>query len=440
MEDQNVPNRLARSQNLHREALGQMPLGVNSNTRYWGEGRTLYVERAAGCYVWDVDGNRYLDFRLAFGAVILGYTCETVDAHVYAAMRRGVTPGLTTRQEVDVAERIIRMCPAVEKVRLVNSGSEATMHAIRLARAFTGKEKVIKFEGGYHGTHDYVLFSTYASPEAYGHPNNPIPVPASSGIPSGLRDLIITLPFNRPDLLERTLRHRGHEVAALITEPMLGNFGAIEPAPGFLQWIQAKCAEYEVVMILDEVKTGFRLARGGAQEVYGIKPDLVAYAKALGNGYPVAAYGGRRDIMDLVGRGVAQGGTYSGNGVGVAAAQATLECLETRPVLADIAVLGRQLQDGLRAIFARAAIPAVISPHPSIFSISFGVERVSDARDWARSNRAYYRRLADALLVRGVLIDEDAREPWCLSYAHTSTDLDFALSTIEEAVGAVPYA
>lgn len=439
MGDQDRPNRLARSQVLQREAASKMPLGVNSNTRFWGEGRTLYVERAEGCYVWDVDGNRYVDFRLAFGPVILGYACETVDTHVYAAMRRGVTSGLTTRQEVDVAERIIRMCPAVEKVRLVNSGTEATMHAVRLARAFTGKEKIIKFEGGYHGTHDYVLFSTYAPPEAYGHPNNPIAVPASSGIPAALRNLIITMPFNRPDLLERVLRQNSHEVAALITEPMLGNFGAIEPLPGFLDFIQDACAEHEVLLILDEVKTGFRLARGGAQEVYGIKPDLVAYAKAMGNGYPVAAYGGRAEIMDLVGRGVTQGGTYAGNGIGVAAAQATLECLETKPILDDIAALGRQLQAGLRGIFARAGIPMVISPHPAIFSISFGVERVTDARDWGRSNRGYHRRLANALLTRGVLIDEDAREPWCLSHAHSPADLDFALNAVEDAVAATSY-
>ena len=419
---------------LHRRASVIMPLGVNSSTRYWGPDHTLYLEKAKGAYLWDVDGNRYIDYRLGFGPIILGYAYEAVDAKVNEAIQKGLTAGLTNRLEIEVAEKIIAMCPAVEMVRLVNTGTEATMHAIRLARAYTGREKIIKFEGGYHGSHDYVLFSTYAPPETYGHWLSPISVPASSGIPKSLNDLIVTLPFNRPDVLEQTLRNVGHEVAAIITEPMLGNFGAVDPLPGFLNFIRSQCDAHGILLILDEVKSGFRLANGGAQEVYGIKPDLATYAKALGNGYPVAAYGGRRAVMEIIGRGVTQGGTYCGNGVGAAAANTTLEILRTQPILETIAQRGHKLKTGLQEIFQRAGIAVCLSQHTSIFSISLGAETIIDARDWAKTNRVLYKKFTYALWEQGVLIDDDPREPWCLCYSHSDADIHLTLSAVEAAL------
>ena len=325
-----------QSRSMHQKALALLPRGVSSNARYWGEAETLYAARAKGAYLWDVDGNRYIDYRLAFGPVILGHATDEVDSRVWSAIQNGVTLGLTTPQEINAAQKIVDMCPAVEKVRFVNSGSEAAMHALRLARAFTGREKILKFEGGYHGTPDYLLYSTYAPPEAYGSRLSPIAIPASSGIPAGLRDLILTVPFNDRQSLARTLHNHGHEIAAVISEPMLGNYGSVTPTPGFLDFTTRNAGNMACLFILDEVKTGFRIAPGGAQELYGIRPDLTLYAKALGNGYPVAAYGGRSEVMDLIGDGVSQGGTFSGNSLSVAAVSATLEIIQSQPVLESI--------------------------------------------------------------------------------------------------------
>jgi glutamate-1-semialdehyde 2,1-aminomutase len=414
-----------------------MPLGANSNTRFWGEGRSLYAGHAKGAYVWDADGNRYIDYRLAFGPVILGYAYDEVDAQVYEAMRKGVTIGLTREIEISAAEKVVAMCPGVEMVRLVNSGTEATMHALRLARAYTGREKFIKFEGGYHGSHDYVLFSTYAPPAVYGNRFDPIPVPASSGIPSALRQMVVTTPFNDREALEKILSRAGYEIAAILTEPMLGNVGSIDPEPGFLEFLREKCDQYGMLLMFDEVKTGFRIAPGGASEFYGVIPDLVMYAKSIGNGYPVAAYGGKKEIMSILGKGVSQGGTYSGNAIGAAAVYATLEILRRKPVNATLQTRGRQLQDGLRLVFEAAGVQAYLSRHPAIFSISFGVDSVRDVRGWAASDHTFYRQLGEALLERGLLIDEDPREPWCLSFSHTQEDIDATLNIVEDALKAV---
>jgi glutamate-1-semialdehyde 2,1-aminomutase len=431
-----MTNRFENSRRMHQQALALLPKGVSSNARYWGEMETLYAARAKGAYLWDVDGNRYIDYRLAFGPVILGHAYDEVDSRVWSAIQNGVTLGLTTPAEISAAQKIVEMCPAVEKVRFVNSGSEAAMHALRLARAFTGREKILKFEGGYHGTPDYLLYSTYAPPQAYGSRLSPIAIPASSGIPTGLRDLILTVPFNDRQSLVRTLRDHGHEIAAVISEPMLGNYGSVTPTPGFLDFTSAQCREHGCLFILDEVKTGFRIAPGGAQELYGIRPDLTIYAKALGNGYPVAAYGGRRDVMDLIGDGVSQGGTFSGNSLSVAAVSATLEILQSQPVLESIAQKGKRLQEGMRRIFEQAGVRALISGYPAIFGVAFGIEEAADARAWARSDREAYQRFAHSLLEGGVLVDHDPREPWCLCYAHTDEDIDQTLSIIEDVIHA----
>ena len=233
-----------RSIALQERAQRVMPLGVNSNFRYWGNGITPYVDRAKGAYLWDVDGRKYIDYRLAFGPIILGHSFDEVDAQVIEEVRNGVLFAMTGELEVQVAEMITQMVPAVEMVRLACSGTEATMHAVRVARAYTGREVILKFEGNYHGFHDYTLWSTYTPVEAYGNSRNPIAVPASSGIPKSLRELIITLPFNDFDGLERVMRSRGHEIAAVITEPCQGNCGSIEPQPGFLELIARSCREW----------------------------------------------------------------------------------------------------------------------------------------------------------------------------------------------------
>src|SRR5512136_524174 len=379
-----------RSNALQRRATQVMPLGVNSNFRYWGDGITPYVKKAKGSHLWDMDDNEYIDYRLAFGPIILGHAYDEVDARVHDEIDKGALFAMTGELEVAVVEKMIAMCPALEMVRLACSGTEATLHALRVARAYTGRDKVIKFEGMYHGFHDFTLFSTYAPVEAYGNINNPVPVPSGSGIPRALHELIVTLPFNNMEVLEKTLRRVGHEAAAIIVEPCMGNCAAIEPAAGFLEFIRAKCTEYGIVFILDEVKTGFRIANGGAQEFYGLMPDLATYAKSLGNGYPIAAFGGKREIMSIIGHGVAQGGTYNNNKPGVAAAWATLTILEKEPVMKTLNERGKRLMDGISKIFSEEGLVHCMNGYPAMFTYAIGAEKVACQRDWNNTERDYY--------------------------------------------------
>ncbi|MGC9334511.1 MAG: guanitoxin biosynthesis PLP-dependent transaminase GntE, partial [Anaerolineae bacterium] len=336
-----------------------MPFGVSSNFRYWGEGDDIGVARAKGAYIWDFDGNRYIDYRLAFGPVILGHGHSAVVDAVSEAIRSGTLFAFTHELEVKVAEKIVEMCPGVDMVRFANSGTEATMHALRVARSHAGREKFIKFEGQYHGMHDYVLFSTASSPiAAMGHRRNPIPAPTSSGIPKAMHSLVITLPYNDLDMLDRAVRQGWGDIAAILVEPILGNLGGIMPEPGWLEAIRRLCDEYGIVMIMDEVKTGFRVAPGGAQDYFGVEADLVTYAKAMGNGFPIAAIGGKREVMESFGPGrTAHGGTYCGNAVGTAAADVTLGIIAEGEALRTIQARGQALMAGLSGILADAGIP-----------------------------------------------------------------------------------
>lgn len=422
---------------LQQRALKVMPLGVNSDFRYWGDGITPYMDRAKGSYLWDVDGNQYIDYRMAFGPIILGHADETVNTKVKEEIDRGTLAAMTYSLEIEVIEKIVKMCPAVEMARLACSGTEATMHAVRVARAYTGRQILLKFEGNYHGFHDYTLWSTYSPAEVYGNKNSPIPTPSSSGIPKVLSELIITLPFNDFEVLEKTLKSYGYQVAAIITEPCQGNCAGIEPLPGFLEFIRGKCDDYGIVYILDEVKTGFRIANGGAQEYYNLKPDLATYAKAMGNGYPIAAFGGKKEIMNIIGHGVAQGGTFTNNKPGIAAAWATLDLLQNRPILKTIKQRGSRLMDGLRGIFDEAGIPVCFNGYPAMFSFAVGKEKVANQREWNETEKEYYLRLIDAAIERGVMPDHDPREPWFLCYAHGEAEIDRTLEVMHEAVRTV---
>jgi glutamate-1-semialdehyde 2,1-aminomutase len=424
----------SRSIALQQRALKVAPLGVNSNFRYWGEGATVYMDKAKGAYLWDVDGKRYIDYRLAFGPIILGHSFDEVDRRVIEEIQRGTLAAMTYELEVALMEKIVEMCPAVEMARLACSGTEATMHAIRVARAYTGRELILKFEGNYHGFHDHTLWSTYAPAESYGSRRSPIPVPASSGIPKSMGEKIITLPFNDFEGFERMMKAYGEQIAAVITEPCQGNCGALDPQPGFLELIRTLATEYGAVFILDEVKSGFRFANGGAQEYYNIMPDMATYAKAMGNGYPVAAFGGRQEIMSIIGHGVAQGGTYTNNKAGVAAGYTTLCVLQQQPVIETINQRGRRLMEGLNDIFEDNSIPAVFSGHPAMFSFAVGIEKPTCQREWTESERAYYLRLVGAALERGVMPDLDSREPWFLCYSHSDADIDETLNVFADVV------
>ncbi len=427
---------LTQTHALFEKAKQFIPQGVNSNFRYWGDEDTMVIMRGEGAYIWDMDENRYIDYRLAFGPVILGHAYPQVVERVAQAIHNSTLFAWTTPIEIQVAERLVRMT-GVDKVRLGNTGTEVTMHALRIARGYTGRERFIKFEGQYHGMHDYVLFSTASTPAGVlGSRRNPINVQTSSGIPEGIRKYVINLPFNDLERLEETVEARWHELAAIFVEPMLGNAAGVMPQPGWLEKLRELCTRYGIVLIFDEVKTGFRIANGGAQEHFGIKADLVTYAKAMGNGFPIAAIGGTEEVMGVIGYGqVAHGGTYSGNAVGAAAADATLEILETEPVIETIYKNGQKLMDGIGEILTRHDIPHYITGLPPMFSALLGLsEEPTDFRAYCAGNAALYEKLAMALIERGVMPDADGREPWFLCYRHDEQVVAETLTVFEDAV------
>jgi glutamate-1-semialdehyde 2,1-aminomutase len=423
---------------LYQKARQVIPYGVNSNFRFWGDD-TQVITRGEGAYIWDADDRRYIDYRLAFGPVILGHGYPAVVERVYEAIKGGTIYAWTTPLEIEVAERITRMCK-VDKVRLTNTGTEATMHALRIARAHTGREKFIKFEGCYHGMCDYYLYSTASSPKnALGSRLSPTPAVTSSGIPRHIVDYVFTLPFNDFERLEATIAAKWGDLAAIIVEPLMGNGAGIMPQPGFLEKIRELCDKYGIVMIMDEVKTGFRLAKGGAQEYFNIKADLVTYAKAMANGFPIAAIAGKEKVMMTVEPGsVAHGGTYTGNAAGAAAAIATLSLLEEQPILENIFSYGQILMDGIHRILTDAGIPHHMTGAPSIFGFILGVDEAPmDFRAYCSGDDALYEKLAYELIHRGVMPDSDGREPWFMSYSHNEGIVDDTLNIFEDSVKAV---
>jgi glutamate-1-semialdehyde 2,1-aminomutase len=428
-----------KSQALRERGLKVMPLGVSSNFRYWGPTETPVVARGKGCHYWDPDGNRFIDYRLGFGPIILGHAHPEVNRRVAEVIENGTVFAALTELESQVAERIIRMCPGVELVRFANSGTEATMHALRVARGYTGRDLVIKFEGQYHGMYDYVLWSTAsAEPDELGPRHKPVPYQQSQGIPEGIKELIVPLPYNDFDVLGETLRRMGHKVAAILVEPILGNAAGIGPRPGWLEFLREQCDEYSIVLIFDEVKTGFRVAPGGAQALFGVQADLATYAKAIANGYPLAAIGGKREVMEVIGQGVAQGGTYTANAVGIAAADATLALLEDGQILAGIDRQGRRLTAGLSQILTDAGVAHHIQGPGSMFGIMFMEgEPPIEFRDFTRHDAELYEELCMGLVARGVIPDPDAREPWFLCAAHDDEAIDETLEIFEETLGEV---
>ena len=426
------------TQALYQRAKAVMPHGVNSNFRYWGDD-TLVIKRGEGTYIWDADGKRYIDYRLGFGPIILGHAYPEVVKRVQEAIQDGTIFAWTTVGEIEVCERITRMCK-VDKVRLTNTGTEATMHALRIARAHTGREKFIKFEGQYHGMADYFMFSTASSsPGSLGSKRSPVNVPATSGIPKGINEYVMNLPFNDFERLEETIDAKWGDIAAIFIEPILGNAAGILPKPGFLEKIRELCDKYGIVMVFDEVKTGFRIANGGAQEHFNIQADLVTYAKALGNGFPIAAIAGKEDVMMTVQPGaMAHGGTYSGNVVGTAAAIATLDILESEPVIETINKRGKALMSGIDEILTEADIPHAIPGVPSMFGIILGTDQEpQDFRQYFNGDGELYEKLAMQLIERGVQPDGDAREPWFLCYALSEADVDETLNAFNDSVKAV---
>jgi glutamate-1-semialdehyde 2,1-aminomutase len=424
-----------KAQAIYQRAVQVIPGGVNSNFRYWGPD-TPVVSKAEGPYIWDADGNRYVDFRLGWGPIILGHSYPAVVERVAEAIKHGTVFAATTELEVQVAERIVRMVPGVDMLRFANSGTEATMHALRVARAHTNREKFIKFEGQYHGMYDYALFTTAsANLGVLGSRRNPLPQQMSSGIPRGIREYVITLPFNDFEMVEKTVKEHWWELAAIMVEPVLGNVGGIEPEPGFLEHLRKLCDEYGIVLIMDEVKTGFRVANGGVQEVYGVLPDIATYAKGLGNGFPVAAFGGNKEVMGtLVPGQVSHGGTYTANTVGMVAADVVLELLETQPILDTIARRGQRLKSGLDEILSDAGVPHFMTGLPAMQGFMVSQKPVKELRDLKHHDADFYDTLIMNLMELGVWVEADAREPWFLCYEHSEAIIDETLNKFEDAL------
>ena len=394
------------------------------------------IDRGEGTYVWDMDGKRYIDYRLGFGPVILGHAYPPVVKRVQDALKGGNIFAWTTPYEISVAERITRMCN-VDKVRLTNTGTEATMHALRIARAHTGREKFIKFEGQYHGMADYFMFSTASSNRGgLGSRRSPIAFPNTSGIPKAINQYVLSVAFNDFEGLERAVADNWGDLATIIVEPMLGNSASIMPQPGFLEKIRELCDQYGIVMFFDEVKTGFRVANGGAQEYFDIQADLVTYAKAMGNGFPIAAIAGKEEVMMTIEPGsLAHGGTYSGNVVGAAAADATLEILENEPVLETINQRGKMLMTGIDDVLTEAGIPHVVTGVPSMFGIFLGKDQEPiDFRDYLAGDGELYEEIAMGLIRGGVQPDADGREPWFLCYSLSEEDVNKTLNVFNDAV------
>jgi glutamate-1-semialdehyde 2,1-aminomutase len=423
---------LKRCNEHHARAAKRLPLGVSSNWRYWGEERTLYLARAQGPRLWDIDGNEYIDYRLGYGPTILGYAHPEVDAAAREGIGFGGTSALSIERELEVADRIAAMVPAAEMVRFANSGTEAVMAGLRLARAHTGRDAHLMVEGGFHGLFDAVLWRTDLR-EIDGR-QEPVLMPESLGIPKQVKQLVHQVLLNDCERLEDAFRKHGDQLAAFLIEPIQGNTCGIPASREFIETARKLCDHHGVVMIVDEVKTGFRVARGGAQELFDLRADLCTFAKALANGYPISALAGRAEIMRRLGPGLPQGGTYAAHPVSIAAAAKTLEIIQQSDALERVAAYGRRLQQGIGAILTRREIPHSFLGHPSMGGIVLSSKPPRNVREWRLTDYPFYNSMAARLNDLGILCEPDSWEPWFVSAAHDDACLAETFAKVEIAV------
>jgi glutamate-1-semialdehyde 2,1-aminomutase len=426
---------LTKSNAHFQKALKRLPLGVASTFRYWGEDRTIYVKRGKGGRTWDIDDNCYVDYRLGYGPAILGYADDRVDEAARKGMDVGGVFALSTERELAVADRIAKMVPGVDLVRFSNSGTEAVMAALRLARAYTGKESYILIEGSYHGLFDAAMWMANLDTWDPASGLDPVKAPYSKGIPQRLQDLVHLTPMNDANRLEDIFRTYGNTMAAMLIEPMMGNCCAISATTEFVKLARELCDKHGVLLIIDEVKTGFRVAKGGVQSLHGVTPDICTFAKAMVNGYPIATVCGREDIMRLFRYGgAAHGGTYTAHSVSLAAAEKCLEILDETPALATLAAYGDKLKSGIKDILDERNIVHSFSGHPSMFGLFFAPEPPIDYRAWKKSDYSFYDRMAYHLHDQGIICEPDSREPWFMCEAHDQSCLADTLRAVEVAV------
>jgi len=419
------------SEKLFLEAQRHIPGGVSSPVRAFRAvgGTPPFLVRGEGAYVWDADGNRYLDYVLSWGPLILGHAHPEVVARVKEVAEKGLTFGAPHPLEAELAQAVKRAYPGVELVRFVNSGTEATMSALRLARGYTGRPYIVKFRGNYHGHADGLLVEAGSGALTLG-------VPSSAGVPQEYARLTLVLEYNDPEALRALLKERGEEIAAIIFEPVVGNAGVLVPTEDFLKALH-EAKDYGVLLIADEVMTGFRLSFGGATERFGLKPDLVTLGKVLGGGLPAAAYGGRREVMEQVAPlgPVYQAGTLSGNPLAMAAGLATLEILEKNPgYYARLEAVGARLEAGLEEVLSRKGIPHAVNRVGSMLTIFFTEGPVRTFAEAKRTDTELFKRFFHGLLDRGVYWPPSNFEAAFLSILHGEEEVAMTLEALEKAL------
>jgi glutamate-1-semialdehyde 2,1-aminomutase len=416
-----VSKKTSLSQQLFARAQALLPGGVDSPVRAWSGvgGQPLFIARGLGARLWDVDGNQFLDYVGSWGPLLLGHADPRVVTALQAAVARGTSYGAPTELEVELARRIAQAVPSVEMLRFVNSGTEATMSALRLARAFTGRDKILKFEGGYHGHADFLLAKAGSGITTLG-------LPDSAGVPADIARMTLLAPYNDLDALRAVFAAHPDAIAAVIVEPVAGNMGVVPPAPGFLEGLRALTLEYGALLIFDEVITGFRVARGGAQALYTIRPDLTCFGKIIGGGLPVGAYGGRGDIMQLVAPlgPVYQAGTLSGNPLAMTAGIATLDALQdTSDAYARLESLGAELERGLVRAADVANVPITIKRVGSMLTAFFCPGPVTDYASARKADTHCYARFFHRMLDGGIYLPPSQFEALFISLAHTPADI-----------------
>jgi glutamate-1-semialdehyde 2,1-aminomutase len=427
---------------LYEQAMNYLPAGASSNVRvHMHEPFPILFKNGDGPRVRDVDGNSYIDYLMAYGALILGHRHPRIMAEIQKQLQDGTMFGTTTELEIEVAKLVSSAVPNAEMVTFANTGTEATMEAVRIARAATGKDKIIKFEGHYHGHHDYVLFSVDAPSPVSGLETSPMKLPYFPGIPEEVAKTVIVAQWNNPTSLERILKKHSADVAAVITEPIMANQGIIPPDPDYLKQLRELTVKYDVLLIFDEVLTGFRVAKGGAQELYGVKPDLACYAKAIGGGAPVAAVTGKREVMSLIGPGrIAFGGTYNANPLSLAASKATLQTLfendgEAFRRMTDI---GAKMKARLSETFKAAGYHVVINNVGPLLSIYFTkLRKIASYRQAIQSDTEKYKQFRDEMLKHGVYMHPDGLERLLISAVHTEREIDETITATEQTLKAL---
>ena len=421
---------MTRSEELFARAQKVIPGGVNSPVRAFKAvgGTPRFVERAEGCRFRDADGKWYIDYVGSWGPMIHGHAYPPVIEAIHKAATRGTSYGAPCEGEVELAERVIRLMPSIEKVRFVSSGTEATMSALRVARGFTGRRKVVKFEGCYHGHADLLLVSAGSGVATLG-------IPGSPGVPEGTVGDTIVVRYNDVAALEAVAVEHGADLAAVIVEPVVGNMGCVAPNPGYLEALRAITARAGALLIFDEVMTGFRVAKGGAQELYGIKPDLTCLGKIIGGGLPVGAYGGRADVMDCVAPvgPVYQAGTLSGNPLAMAAGCAALDALDEDGFYERLEALSARLESGLRRAAERASGPVTLQRAGSMITAFFGPGPIVDWPSAKACDTARFGRFFNAMLNRGIYLPPAQFEAAFVSIAHTEAEIDATVDAAAEA-------